>query len=154
MPMMALGLAVGSIVGQNLGAREVERAFKAGWHVTWIGIWMMLAMAAALIAFASPLAKIMSHDPITIAYTTSYLWVNALGDPFLSLGMVLSGALQGAGDTRNPMWITMTSHWIIRLPLAWVLAIPLAMGPMGVWISMSASIVLLGLCMAWRYQSR
>jgi MATE family multidrug resistance protein len=154
MPMMALGMGVGAIVGQNLGAREIERAFKAGWHVSWIGIWMMIVMAAGLFCFAHPLAMLMSRDVTTIDYTTWYLRINAMGDPFLALGMILSGALQGAGDTRTPMWITMFSHWGLRLPLAWLLSLTFNLGPTGTWIAMSLSVIIMSLLMTWRYQSR
>lgn len=154
MPILALSLAVSSIVGQSLGAHDKERAFKAGWHVTWIGIWMMIVFSTALFLLAEPIAKVMSHDLKTIAYTSSYLRINALAEPFLALGVVLSGALQGAGDTRPPMWISIFSNWIIRLPLAWFLALILNYGPTGVWISMTTSVTITGFFVMWRYQSR
>ena len=67
---------------------------------------------------------------------------------------IFNGALQGAGDTRVPMWITIGTHWIIRQPLAWLLAITYALGPRGVWIAMSLSSAASGLLNLWRYQSR
>ena len=123
MPLFALSLAVASIVGQSLGANDTDRARRAGWHVTYMGIAMMILMGGAMFAFATPLAHFMSTEPATILYTRDYLRINALAEPLLALNMVLSGALQGAGDTRTPMWITLFCNWIVRLPLAWFLAI-------------------------------
>lgn len=154
MPLMALSMAVSSIVGQNLGAHKPERAFTAGWHVTYMGILLLLGLSVALYVFAPQLAAVMSHDPVTITYTVDYLRINAIAEPFLALGMILSGALQGAGDTRSPMWISIFSNWIVRLPLAWLLAITLKMGPTGAWIAMSSSMALTGLLMTWRYQGK
>lgn len=154
MPLMALGLAVASIVGQNLGAKQEDRAVKAGWQVTFIGIGMMLVCAAILCTFADTLANIMTRDAETAKFTASYIRYNAMAEPFLALGMILSSALQGAGDTRTPMWITFITHWVIRLPLAYWLAIHLKMGPDGAWMAMSLSIVAMGLMTAWRYQSK
>jgi len=153
MPLMALSLAVSSIVGQNLGARQVDRAFTAGWHVTWIGVAMMIVLAVLIFVFAEPFAHFMSRDPQTISYTAAYLRINALAEPFLAVGMVLGGALQGAGDTRAPMWISIFSNWIVRLPLAWLLSLRLGLGPDGAWISMTVSVILMGLLTAWRFQS-
>ncbi len=154
MPLMALSLAVASIVGQNLGANEYDRAFKAGWRVTWIGIWSMTVLGCVLYFTSAPIACLMSHDPGTIAYTTNYLKINALGEPFLALGMVLTGALQGAGDTKTPMYVTLICNWIIRLPIAFFLALSLKLGPDGVWWAMVFSVVIQGLLIAWRYQSK
>lgn len=154
MPLLALSLAVASIVGQNLGAGENERAYLAGWRVTSIGIYMMIAAGAVLYFAAAPVAAMMSNEPGTVAYTCQYLKINALGEPCLAVGMVLTGALQGAGDTRAPMWFTIITNWLIRIPLAYFLAITMKLGPSGVWWAMLSSIVVQGLLVGWRYQSR
>lgn len=153
MPLMALSMAVSSIVGQSLGAREIKRAFKAGWHVTNLGIGLMLCLATLMFIFARPFAQVMSHDPKTIEYTVDYLRINALSEPFLSVGMVLAGALQGAGETRVPMWISIFSSWCIRLPLAAFLALYMHLGPVGIWWAMTTSVIIQASLMAWRFQS-
>lgn len=153
MPLMALSLAVGSIVGQNLGAKQIERAFRAGWHVTWIGVGMMIVLAGLLFVFAEPCAARMSSDPSTIRITADYLRINALAEPFLAVNMILSGALQGAGDTKVTMWISIFTNWVIRLPLAWYLSLLAGYNASGTWIAMSASVVVSSLIIAWRFQS-
>lgn len=154
MPLMALSMAVSSIVGQNLGAKQIDRAVKAGWHVAAIGVGLNCFMGTCMFVFSGPLAHGMSKDPTTILYTTDYLKINAFCEPFLALGMVLSGGLQGAGDTKTPMWITLFTNWVLRLPLAWYLVITLNMGPVGAWLAMSSSCVVMGLLTAWRFQSK
>lgn len=154
MPVMALSMAVSSIVGQNLGAREIERAYKAGWQVAWIGIGLLTVMAAVLFLSATFIANAFSKDPTTIAYVISYLRVNSLSEPFLALGMILGGAFQGAGDTKTPMWITFMTNWVIRLPLAYFLALHLELGPTGAWWAMTLSVVIMGFLTAWRFRSR
>lgn len=153
MPLMALSMAVASIVGQSLGAKDFKRAFKAGWRVTNLGIGLMLCLATLLFVFARPFAQTMSHDPQTIEYTVDYLRINALSEPFLSVGMVLAGALQGAGETRIPMWISIFCSWCVRLPLAAYLALGLHQGPEGIWWAMTASVIIQAGLMAWRFQS-
>jgi len=154
MPLMALSLAVSSIVGQSLGAKKVDRAVSAGWKTTWMGVAMMVVMGTALIVFAPYMAHVMSKDPQTIEYVTGYLRINGLAEPFLALGMILSGALQGAGDTRTPMWITLVCHWVIRLPLAWLLSVSCDQGPNGAWTAMALSVVVMGMLAAWRFNSK
>ena len=154
MPLMALSLAVSSIVGQSLGAHENDRAFKAGWRVTSIGIWMMVVMSTVMYIFAAEIAGFLARDPSTIAYTVGYLRINCLAEPSLALAQVLSGALQGAGDTKPVMWYSIACNWIVRMPLAYAATIMLHQGPEGVWWGMSLSIVLQGFLVMWRYNSK
>jgi putative MATE family efflux protein len=154
MPEMALSMAVSSIVGQNLGAKRVDRAFRAGWIVTAIAVGLMGTVAAGVFVFARQLALMMSaHDAATIDCTTSYLQINAAGAVFQAINSVLSGALQGAGDTKVTMWISIVSHWIVRLPLAWWLAVCLGLDANGAWIAMAASATISSIAVAVRFQT-
>jgi multidrug resistance protein, MATE family len=154
MPLMALSMAVGAIVGQNLGAQQYHRAHVAGWHVTWIGVGLMVVLSVPLFIFAEPCARLMSpHDADTIKITADYLRINAIAEPFLAVNMILSGALQGAGDTRITMWISIFHNWIVRLPLAWFLAFNAHWAANGVWAAMAISVALSSLIVAWRFQS-
>ncbi len=154
MPMFALGQAVSSVVGQNLGAKKDERAFKAGWNVSWLGFCIMLVCGLLLFIYAPQLASFMTKDTKSMSYTTSYLQMCALAQPLQAMAMIYNGALQGAGDTKVPMWITIATHWLIRQPLAWILAISYSFGPRGVWIAMAFSSATSGLLNFWRFQSR
>jgi putative MATE family efflux protein len=154
MPMMALSLAISSIVGQNLGANQVERAFSAGWRITWAGMAVMVVLGTLMFIFAPELARAMTTDPKSTEYAQSYLRTVALSEPMLAMGMILSGALQGAGDTKTPMWITLGTQWLYRLPAAWLFAIYFRLGPPGAWAAMMTSMYLIGSLTAWRYQSR
>lgn len=153
MPLMALSLAVSSIVGQNLGAGKKDRAIKAGWNVTLVGILMMLVCGAGMFILSATIAQIMSHDPTTINFSSSYMKINAFAEPFLAIPMILMGAMQGAGDTKMPMWISLFCNWLVRLPIAWYLAITLGMGTNGVWFAMVASVVVCAILCIWRFQS-
>lgn len=154
MPLMALSLSVSSIVGQNLGAKEVERAYKAGWRVTSIGIYTMIAAGIIMYVCAPAIAGVMTREPQALAYTIDYLRINAIGEPFLALAMVLAGALQGAGDTRTPMYLSIMTNWVVRIPLGYFMAIQLKLGVDGIWWAMTTSIFLQGLLMAMRFKSR
>ena len=59
--------------------------------------------------------------------------------------MVLTGALQGAGDTVRPTYITLFTMWVLRLPLGYMLMFVLHMNTHGAWVAMSATTVVGGL---------
>ncbi len=154
MPELALSIAVSSIVGQNLGAGKVDRAFRAGWAVCGIAVLMMGTVCVGEFIFARQLAEMMCADDLaTIEATTSFLQINAIGAVFQGINAVISGALQGAGDTKITMWISIVCYWIIRLPLAWMLVVGLGMGASGAWISMAASATISAIAMSVRFQT-
>jgi len=146
MPGFAFSVAAASMVGQNIGARQPGRAMSAAWAATWQGIGVMGAIGLMFVVFSRPIAWFFADgNPYVTPLAASYLWINGLSEPFLAMGMVLTGALQGAGETRLPTLASILTLWVIRLPLTWLLAITFNMGSVGAWIAMSSSTVLSGL---------
>jgi Na+-driven multidrug efflux pump len=58
--------------------------------------------------------------------------------------MVMSGALAGAGNTIAAMSLSILSFWILRFPVAWVLAVPGELGPDGIFWSFPISNIMAG----------
>jgi len=144
MPGAAFGTAATAMVGQNLGARQPERAERAAWASAWQGIIIMGVVGTCFIAFAYPISRLFTTDQRVLPLAAQYLMINGISEPFFALAMVLTGALQGAGETRLPTAATIATNWAIRLPLTYYLAITLGMGALGAWISMSGTSILLG----------
>jgi Na+-driven multidrug efflux pump len=113
---------------------------------------ILTLISAIVFIFADFFASFLARDPAVLAETARYLRVNMFSEPFMALSLVLGGALQGAGDTRGNMWIIVFCMWIIRLPLAYVMAIVFGMGALGVWLAMVTSMIVQGLLMALRFQ--
>lgn len=147
LPGFAFSVAATSMVGQNLGAGQPDRAEKCAWTATWQSIGVTSAMGLAFIFLAYPISRCFTQDPGVLPLAAGYLMINGISEPFLALQMVLTGALQGAGETRLPAWSTIITQWSIRLPLTYYLAITAGLNSLGAWISMSATTVIGGLVM-------
>ena len=148
MPGVAYSMAATPLVGQNLGAGKPERAEHSAWVAVGQGALIMSLVALVFLLIPRQLAINFNKEAAVVPLIVSYLRINALSEPFLALNLILRGALQGAGDTRIPAWITFITNWAIRLPLAYILAITFAYGAFGVWIAISGSTVLAGLLIA------
>lgn len=152
MPIYAFSQAVATIVGQNLGAGKPERAERAGWQVTSIGAALNTVVGIGLFFFAESLSQAMSSDLNVVRYSCQYFKVLSVCQPFIAAWLILFGAMQGAGYTRWPMVATLICLTAVRLPLAWLLTVKAGWGPLGTWISLSATTILLGLAACWQFR--
>ncbi len=145
MPGFAFSMAASTLTGQNLGAGNPGRAERAAWVALLQGLAVMVFMGAVFFTLAAPFTHIFTHDPKVVPLAVAYLRIAALSEPFLALGMILTGALNGAGDTKAPALAGIVTMWLVRLPVAWAAIYPLHMGAVGAWWAMSLSTALSGL---------
>ncbi len=151
LPAFALNMTASVLMGQNLGAGNVDRAEAAGWKVARAGVILMSAMALVIFIWAERLSGLLTNSPAVVEETARYLRFNMVSEPFMALSAVLGGGLQGAGDTRGTMWVIIIAMWVIRLPLAYVMASVLDYGATGVWIAMITSMAVQGILMTLRF---
>lgn len=66
--------------------------------------------------------------------------------------MILGGVFQGAGDTFPPMISSIVANVALKLPIAYILAVPLNLGTNGVWISISLSVIIEAVMIIYYYK--
>jgi putative MATE family efflux protein len=150
MPGFGYSMAAGALTGQNLGAKRPERAERYALAATGQAMLVMAIMACLFFVFAHPITKIFSQDLLVQKLGVEYLQINAICEPFLALGMVLMGALQGAGDTIRPTIIVFVTMIALRLPLAHHLIFTRGWGAYGAWWALVITTFVSGcLTFAW-----
>ncbi len=90
------------------------------------------------------------------AVRMAFFWSTIAGVVFMVVPQFLlgiGGALRGAGDTRFPLIATVVNWFVVRLPLAYVLAFPLGLGLTGVWAGIAADYFVRAGLLAWRFNS-
>ena len=60
-------------------------------------------------------------------------------------GMVVIQSFNGSGDTKTPTWINLICFWLFQLPLAYLLALELELGPLGVFIAITTAEILIAI---------
>ena len=155
MPALALAIVATTLVGQAQGAGDAAEAERRGWVVGLIGVVAMSLIGAILFVFAPQIIAIFNEagDELVAEAGIAYLRINALVEPFLALAIVMRGGLDGAGDTRPPLYYTILSQWLIRLPLSYALVMTLDMGISGAWYAMAFSTTIQGVLTANRFRS-
>lgn len=137
MPAWGLSGAAATLVGQNLGANQVDRAEKAVWLTTKYTVIFMGSVTGIYLLFHNQLAGFFTDIPEVQTVAAQGLWVIVLGYVFFAVGMVLTQAFNGAGDTKTPAYINIGVLWFLEVPLAYVLAFPFDLGYLGIFIAIS-----------------
>ncbi|MEO6613695.1 MAG: MATE family efflux transporter [Chitinophagaceae bacterium] len=150
MPAWGLSNAAATLVGQNLGAKQPLRAEQSVWLTAKYNALFMAGVMLLFLFFASPIISIYTKEPGVHRYGTMALQIIGSGYIFYGIGMVMIQALNGAGDTKTPTWINLIGFWAFQVPLAWILSLPLAMGPVGSFIAIPVAESILALA-AWYY---
>lgn len=133
MPALNLASALSAFVGQNLGANKIER-IKKGLQATLFMAWgISLLVTISVYLWGAAIMGLFTPDPRVIEHGTNYLVVVSSFYMVFSTMFVIHGVMRGAGDTLIPMFITLFSLWIIRIPFATYLSHHF--GENGIWWS-------------------
>ena len=147
LPMRSVALASSTFTGQNLGSGQQARARKGTRTALLIAVTSTVILGAPLVIFAPQLVEFFNAKPEVIASGTLLL---RLLSPFYivcCVNQVLAGSLRGAGNTRMPVIIMLTSFVLIRQIYLYIMAncisntvVPIALGyPLG-WVVCSIAI--------------
>jgi len=150
LPSWGLSNAASTLVGQNLGANQPERAERSVWITGYINMVLLGLVGIVLIIFPDSFIRLFINDPEVIRNGVISLRVISLGFVSYALGMVLTQAFNGSGDTVTPTWINLFCFWLFEIPLAYLLAIVLGMEIYGISIAIVAAETALTIT-AWYY---
>ena len=143
LPAWGLSNAAATMVGQALGAKNPDRAEASVWTAGKYNAMVLGLISVIFVVFAPQIVAIYTTDPRVAPYATSCLRIVSSGFVFFAYGLVFTQSFNGAGDTWTPTWINLGCFWVFQIPLAWLLAIRLGMGPDGVFIAMTIAFSLL-----------
>ena len=135
LPSWGMGNAAATMVGQALGARKPERAERAVWMAAFYNLCFLGTVSLLFFFGARGIVGLFTQDPAVAEFARDGLRVIAIGFVLYAYGMVLSQAFNGAGDTWTPTWLGLFSFWLFEIPLAYVLALHLGLGPHGVFVA-------------------
>ncbi len=145
LPAWGLSNAAATLVGQNLGAGKIDRAEKSVYLTTQYNMAFMTFVMLLFIFCSGPIVRVFSKDEAVIAYGVRALQIMGSGFIFYGLAMVMTQALNGAGDTRTPTIINFVCFWLVQIPLAYFLAIGLNMKTTGALIAIPVAETLIAI---------
>lgn len=145
LPAWGLSNAAATLVGQNLGAKKIERAQQSVYLTArYNAIFMSFVMLLFLFC-SNPIIRFFTHDEAVVKYGVTALQIIGSGFIFYGIAMVMTQALNGAGDTRTPTIINFVCFWLVQIPLAYFLAVRLNMKSTGALIAIPVTETLIAI---------
>jgi Na+-driven multidrug efflux pump len=150
---LAFGTSTATLVSQSLGAGEPDKAERFGWVSVRLGL-MIFGVVGLLegVVFTGPLLHFVTKS--AAVYQTALVPMRMMGlcTPLIAVGMILTQALFGAGNTRFVMVVELVLHFCCLVPLAWIFGISCNFGLPGIWSSAATYVVLLTSLMVWKFR--
>jgi putative MATE family efflux protein len=129
--------AAATIAGQNLGAGHPERAMQGVHTASRIGLWVAAGVGAMFVLFPNALLRAFGayDDPAVATITTQLLRYLAVSGFFITLALTYTGGLQGTGDTRSPLFITLASQIAVPIGICTVIQSTRQLVPGDIWLA-------------------
>ncbi len=131
--------AAAAVAGQNLGAGRPDRAEKAVHIAARYGLAGSTFIGLILFFFPQQLLGIFGmNEPVVLEIGTQLLRVLSVSGLFISVALTYTGGLQGTGDTRSPLYISIISQVAIPLGICFVIQRTGTLDPLDVWLAILA----------------
>lgn len=141
MPNFTFGTATTTFTGQNIGAGKLKRVEEGTKDGLKIGLAVSVVLVAAILLFGRYLMEMFTSTPEVVDTGMHMMRILAVGYVAMAVTQILSGVMRGAGDTMTPMWISLITTVVIRVPIAYGLT-ALTHSPDSLFISLLTSWVM------------
>ncbi len=138
-PVHGIANGTTSLVGRAMGAKDERLAMSVVKNSLWMVLLFEIPLLSMAFVYGGGLVRLFVADPEAIRLGD--IMFKVVTPSLLTFGLffAMSGAFQGAGDTKIILFLSVFRLWAVRVPLAYFLAYRTALGPLSIWVAMFAS---------------
>lgn len=122
MPNFTFGNAMTTYAGQNIGAKKMDRVVKGTKDGTAIAVGVSATITVLILIFGRSLMSIFTDTSELVDLSMRMMRILAVGYIAMAVTQSLAGVMRGAGDTMTPMWISLITTVVLRVPIAYGIA--------------------------------
>ena len=148
---LSFGLAASVRVGQALGAGLKRRVRRIGSIGFFMSTMVMMIFACVFVIGGEFLASQFVGSDEVRKLAVRLLMVAAVFQVFDGLQVTAISLLRGMQDVRAPAIVAIVAYWLVTVPLGYVLAFPMEMQAVGIWIGLAAGLGVAAVCLTSRF---
>ncbi len=141
LPCFGFGTGAQTLVGQSMGKNDLGRAKRFGFEAARQATYYTIFLGVIFVAFPDLVIRAITTNEEIILAARPVLQIAGAAQMFYATGIVLAHALQAAGATMFVMRVEVLTHWVIFLPLAYVLGVLCQGGITGAWLALPMYVV-------------
>ena len=131
--LMAASAAVG---GQNLGAAKPDRTVRAVHSAAGMALLVATLIGSLFLLIPNQLLAVFGMtDPVTVRISVELLRYLAVSGLFVCVALTYTGGLQGTGDTKGPLYISVVSQVVVPLGFCWILQETTGLSAADIWLA-------------------
>jgi multidrug resistance protein, MATE family len=153
LPCFGFGMGAQTLVGQNLGTGARMMAKRCGLEAARLATYFTMVLGFLFVVFPDLVIILITTNREVTEIARPVLRIAGAAQIVYASGIVLAHALQAAGATVYVMAVEVLTHWVIFLPLAYVLGVTLGWGLEGAWLALPVYIVSYSLLIYRKYRS-
>lgn len=134
-PAMNFAGALSGFVAQNIGAGKIDRVANGLKATLWMSLTFCAFITVIIIVWGKSIMTIFTASPEVINIGYHYLLIVSTFYVVFVVMFTINGLLRGAGAAMIPMYITLLSLWLIRIPLAYLFSKTMGLGETGIWLA-------------------
>ena len=119
MPNFSFGTAMTTYSGQNVGAKKMDRVLMGAKQGTLMAVSCSAMITSIILLFGNHLMGVFTKTTELVDLSMHVMRILAVGYIAMGVTQSLSGTMRGAGDTVTPMWISLCTTIVIRVPMAY-----------------------------------
>ena len=128
--------ATAAVAGQNLGAGKPERSVEAVKVASRIGLLVAAVIGSTFVLFPRALLSMFGmDDPVVVGLGVELLRYLSVSGLFITVALTYTGGLQGTGDTRSPLYISLFSQLVLPLGMCFVIDVTRGLNPGDIWLA-------------------
>ena len=128
--------AAATVAGQNLGASHADRADKSVHVAARIAVVSAALIGASFLLIPRQLLAIFGmSEPVVVEIGVQLLRILSLSGLFIAVALTYTGGLQGTGDTKSPLYISIISQIVVPLGICFVIQQTSTLDPIDIWLA-------------------
>jgi Na+-driven multidrug efflux pump len=151
MPANGFQIAATTLVGNAVGAQKYDFACERASMTFKLCALCTLGMSLVLFFGSRGLIGLFTPSEAVIEQGSLALRIIAFVEIFYAMASIYTGALRGAGDTKQPFYVCVLTMWGVRIPMAYVFVKGFGMGIAGAWLAMGLDLIVRGSLMMYRF---
>lgn len=145
--------ATGAVAGQNLGANRPDRTMRSVRVASGFGLMVAAGVGTLFLLIPTQLlAAFGVEDPAVLALGRQLLGYLSVSGLFITVALAYTGGLQGTGDTRSPLYISIVSQVVVPLGMCAWLDATRGLEPTDVWLAIVLGHVTRAALSVWRFR--